>query len=119
MNEPPSRKKLLFVEDNLATVSWLGEMLTQQADYQVIVASDCLTALKFLRFFKPDLMLVDARLLTRDGTDLLPRLRLMKDLQDIPLLLLGTDSLRSTLLLTDELCERVFQQADVTTQVPH
>jgi DNA-binding response OmpR family regulator len=111
--EPPPIKKLLLVEDNLATASQLGEMLAQQAGYQVIFASDCLTALKFLHFFKPDLMLLDARLLTRDGTDLLPRLRLMKDLQDIPLLLLGTDSPGSKLLLTDELCERVFQQAEM------
>jgi DNA-binding response OmpR family regulator len=92
MNKPPSRKKLLLVEDNTAIAARLGEMLTQQAGYQVIVASDCLTALKFLRSCKPDLMLLDERLLMQDGTDLLQRLHLMKDLQDIPLLLLGTDS---------------------------
>jgi DNA-binding response OmpR family regulator len=85
--EPPSIKKLLLVEDNCATASQLGEILAQQAGYQVIVASDCLTALKFLRLFKPDLMLVDARLLWQHGVDLLPRLQIMKDLQDIPLLL--------------------------------
>ncbi len=84
---PPSIKKLLLVEDNLVTASQLGEMLAQQAGYQVIVASDCLTALKFLRSCKPDLLLVDARLLTWHGIDLLPRLQVMKSLQDIPLLL--------------------------------
>jgi response regulator RpfG family c-di-GMP phosphodiesterase len=86
--EPPSIKKLLLVEDNYATASQLGEILAQQASYQVIVASDCLTALKFLRSCRPDLMLVDARLLWQHGIDLLPRLQMMKDLQDIPLLLL-------------------------------
>jgi len=90
--EPPSIKKLLLVEDNFATASQLGEMLAQQAGYQVIVASDCLTALKFLRSCKPDLMLLDACLLTRNGFDLLPRLQVMKDLQDIPLLLFSTHS---------------------------
>ncbi len=89
--EPPSIKKQLLVEENLATAARLGEMLAQQAGYQVIVASDCVTALKFIRSFKPDLVLLDERLLARHGTDLLPRLHLMKDLQDIPLLLLGTD----------------------------
>ena len=87
-DEPPSRKKLLLVEDNIATAARLGEMLAQQAGYQVIVASDCTTALKFLRSFKPDLVLLDERLLIRNGTDLWPRLHLMRDLQDIPLLLL-------------------------------
>jgi DNA-binding response OmpR family regulator len=90
--EPPSIKKLLLVEDNLATIARLGERLVQQAGYQVIVASDCLTALKFLHSFKPHLMLLDERLLTRNGIDLLPRLHVMKDLQDIPLLLFSTDS---------------------------
>ena len=86
--ESASIKKLLLVEDNSATVSRLGERLAQQGGYQVIVASDCMTALKFLRFCKPDLILVDARLLTQHGIDLLPRLQRMQDLQDIPLLLL-------------------------------
>jgi DNA-binding response OmpR family regulator len=86
--EPPSIKKLLLVEDNCATASLLGEILAQQDGYQVIVASDCVTALKFLRSCKPDLMLVDARLLSRYGIDLFPRLNVMHDLQDIPLLLL-------------------------------
>ena len=86
--DPPFIKKLLLVEDNFATASRLGEILAQQAGYQVIVASDCLTAFKCLRSCKPDLMLVDAYLLTRHGIDLLPRLQIMKDLQDIPLLLL-------------------------------
>jgi len=86
--ESASIKKLLLVEDNSATVSRLGERLAQQGGYQVIVASDCVTALKFLRFCKPDLILVDARLLTQHGIDLLPRLQRMQDLQDIPFLLL-------------------------------
>ena len=86
--ESPSIKKLLLVEDNFVTASQLGVILAQQAGYQVIVASDCLTALKFLRSCKPDLMLVNARLLTHHGIDLLPRFQKMKDLQDIPLLLL-------------------------------
>ena len=40
---------------------------------------------------KPDLILLDERLLTRQGMDLLPRLQVMKDLQDIPLLFLSTE----------------------------
>ena len=86
--ERPSVKTLLLVEDNSATASQLGEKLAELPGYQVIVASDCVTALKFVRSCKPDLMLVDARLLTRNGIDLLPRLQRMQELQGIPLLLL-------------------------------
>jgi DNA-binding response OmpR family regulator len=90
--EPPSIKRLLLIEENLATIARLGERLAQQAGYQVIVASDCLTALKLLHAFKPDLVLLNEHLLTQNGIDLLPRLQVMKDLQDIPLLLFSTDS---------------------------
>jgi response regulator RpfG family c-di-GMP phosphodiesterase len=110
--EPPSVKKLLLVEDNIATATQLGEMLAQQAGYQVIVSSDCLTALKFLRSCKPDLMLLDARLLKRHGIDLLPRLQVMKDLQDIPLLLFNTPSpgsKREYIPPYGEFCERVSE----------
>jgi len=70
----------------------LGETLAQQAGYHVIVASDWVTALKFLRMCQPDLILLNECLLTRNGIDLLPRLQVMKELQDIPLLLLSTDA---------------------------
>ena len=89
---PPALKTLLLVEDDRATAFRLGETLAQQARYHVIVASDWLTALKFLHLYKPDLILLDDRLLTRHGIDLLPRLLVLKELQDIPLLFLSTDS---------------------------
>ncbi len=91
---PPSLKTLLLVGDDLTADLHLSEMLAQQADYQVIVASDWWVAWQFLRMCKPDLILLDEHLLTQHGIDLLPRLQVMKDLQDIPLLLFGTDSPR-------------------------
>jgi len=66
-------------------------LLAQQTDAQVIVASDCITALKFLRSCTPDLMLMDERLLTHEGIDLTLRLRTMKDLQHIPILLFSAE----------------------------
>ncbi len=89
--EPPSVKTILLVEDDPATALRLGERLAQQPDSQVIFASDGLTALKFMRSCKPDLVLLDERLLTSNGIDLGPRLSVMQDLLDIPLLLLSVD----------------------------
>ena len=94
-DELPSIKLFLIIEDNHDLALRLGRMLAHQANYQIIVASDCLTALKFLRSCTPDLMLVDERLLMHNGIDLAPRLRMMKDLQDIPLLLFSADLLCS------------------------
>jgi DNA-binding response OmpR family regulator len=88
---PPSRKTVLLVGDDLTADFHLSEMLAQQADYQVIVASDWWVAWKFLRMCKPDLVLLDERLLTRTDIDLKQRLLVMKDLQDIPHLFLSTD----------------------------
>jgi CheY-like chemotaxis protein len=88
----PTFKLLLVVEDHPALATRLAEMLqAQQTDTQVIIASDCVTALKFLRSCTPDLMLVDERLLTHNGIDLAPRILTMKDLQDIPILLFSAD----------------------------
>jgi len=91
--EPPSVKTILIVEDNLTTASRLSELLAQQADYEIILVSDCLTTLKFLHYCTPDLILLDVRLLHSNGIELGPRLAVMKELQDIPILLLGTDFL--------------------------
>ncbi len=88
--ESPSIKTILLVEDDPATALRLGELFAQEAGYRVIFASDGLTALKFMRFCKPDLILLDERLLTRNDIDLGPRLLLMQDLQTIPLLLFST-----------------------------
>jgi len=85
--ESPSIKTILLVEDNPATALRLGELFAQEAGYQVILASDSLTALKFIRSCKPDLIVLDERLLTRNGIDFGPRFSLMQDLQAIPLLL--------------------------------
>ncbi len=89
--EPPSIKTILVVEDDIATASWLSELLAQQAAYQVILVSDCLTTLKFLHYCKPDLILLDDRLLHINGVDLGPRLAVMKELRDIPIFLFGED----------------------------
>jgi DNA-binding response OmpR family regulator len=93
----------LLVEDDDALALRLGERLREHHGSQVIVATDCVTALKFLQLCKPDLILLDERLLTHDGIDLLPRLQVMKDLQDIPLLLLsmsGVGEMTPTFLMS-------------------
>jgi DNA-binding response OmpR family regulator len=89
--ESPSVKIILLIEDDPATALRLGKVFAQQAGYQVIFASDGLTALKFIRSCKPDLMLMDERLLTRNGIDLAPRFSVMQDLQAIPLPLLSVN----------------------------
>jgi response regulator of citrate/malate metabolism len=89
---PPSLKTLLLVEDDPTAPFHPGVTLAQQVDYQVLVASDWVTATKFLRVYTPDLILLDEHLLTRHDIDLWPRLQVMKDLQDIPLLFLSTAS---------------------------
>lgn len=87
--DPSSIKAVLLVEDNYAVALRLAEKFGLKDRYQIIVASDIVTALKFLRSCKPALILLNERLLTKNGIDFGARLTIMKDLQDIPLLLLG------------------------------
>ncbi|GAC1568805.1 MAG: hypothetical protein NVS3B14_19520 [Ktedonobacteraceae bacterium] len=90
-DESPSIKTILVVEDDSATASRLSELLAQEAAYQVILVSDCLTTLKFLHYCTPDLILLDERLLHSNGIELGPRLAVMKELQDIPIYLLDAN----------------------------
>lgn len=83
---------MLLIEDNHAVALRLGEIFGLMEGYRVIVASDIATALNFLRSCKPNLMLLDERLLTRNGIDFGARLFIIKDLQDIALLLFSADT---------------------------
>ena len=89
-NEPPISRIILIIEDDRVTALQLGEMYGQKADYQVIVASTCKAALRFMRSCTPNLILLNERLLTSHGINCGHRLSMMKDLQAIPLLLHGT-----------------------------
>jgi response regulator RpfG family c-di-GMP phosphodiesterase len=88
--KPLARKTMLLIEDENAVAFWLGEMFAK-AGYQVFVASSCETALKFMRSCKPNLILLNERQLMSHGIDLGYRLSIMKDLQEIPLLLINAD----------------------------
>jgi len=88
-NEPPIVKIILLIEDDSVVASRLGETFALQAGYQVIVASTCKAALKFMRSCTPTLILLNERLLMSHEIDLSHRLFMMKDLQAIPLLLHG------------------------------
>src|SRR5258705_5939020 len=92
-DDPPSIKTVLVVEDDSAIASRLSELLAPQAAYQIIFVSDCLTTLKFLRYCKPDLILLDERLLHINDIELGPRLAMMKNLQDITSYLLDAEFL--------------------------
>ena len=86
--EPLARKTVFLIEDENAVALWLGEMFAK-AGYQVFDASTCKTALKFMRSCKPNLILLNERLLMSHEIDFGHRLFMMKDLQEIPLLLHG------------------------------
>ena len=91
VRENSSIKTILLVEHDAATLTLLSEAILQQTAHQLIHASDCLTMLKFLQFFKPHLIVWNEQLLTINGIDLSTRLQVMKELQTIPLLLFSTD----------------------------
>jgi len=88
-NEPLIMKIILLIENDSIVALRLGEMFAQKAGYQVIVASNCKAALKFMRSCKPNFILLNERLLMSHEIDFAHRLLIMKDLQEIPLLLHG------------------------------
>jgi DNA-binding response OmpR family regulator len=89
-DEPPIVKIILIIEDDRVVASRLGEMFALKANDQVIVASTCKAAMKFMRSCTPNLILLSEHLLINHEIDLSQRLFMMVDLQAIPLLLHGS-----------------------------
>lgn len=79
-------KKILVVDDCGAMLrnvkAWLED------SYQVIVANSGAMALKYLKANKPDLILLDYEMPVMNGKEVLERIRLDKELCDIPVIFL-------------------------------
>lgn len=82
-----STHKILVVEDNLATLELLKEIL-EHNNYQVITEMDGLKGLKTVEHTKIDLVLLDVMLPTLNGFEVCERIRKNPDYHTIPIIIL-------------------------------
>ncbi len=88
MNENSTRPQILAVDDTLANLQILVEMLGGEG-YKVRVAQDGPSALESVRTQAPDLVLLDVRMPDMDGLEVCRRLKSDAALQEIPVIFLS------------------------------
>jgi putative two-component system response regulator len=79
-------KKILVVDDNLASLKQIGAQLAE--NYEVSLAKSGALALQICRQEKPDLILLDIEMPEMDGFETIKRLRLNRYLGSIPVIFL-------------------------------
>ena len=81
-----SRKRILAVDDAVIILRRITDALDEY--YDVITVASGARALKYLQREKPDLILLDIRMMPKDGFETLQEIRAMKDRADIPVIML-------------------------------
>ena len=88
MNEmwKSSKKRILAVDDAAIILQRIKDALEKY--YHVVTVNSGVRALRYLEREKPDLILLDIRMMPKDGFETLRDIRAMKDRADIPVIML-------------------------------
>ena len=90
------RKRILAVDDAATILLRITDALEKY--YDVITVNSGARALRFLEQEKPDLILLDIRMVPKDGFETLREIRAMEDRADIPVIMLtGMEDKRSVM----------------------
>lgn len=81
-----NRKRILAVDDAVIILRRITNALEKY--YDVVTVSSGTRALKYLEKEKPDLILLDIRMMPKDGFETLQEIRAMEDRSDIPVIML-------------------------------
>lgn len=81
-----SKKCILAVDDTAIVLTRISDALRN--DYEVITVNSGVRALKCLKERKADLILLDIQMVPMNGIETLQAIRNMKELQDIPVIML-------------------------------
>ena len=90
------RKRILAVDDAATILLRITDILEKY--YDVVTVNSGARALRFLEQEKPDLILLDIRMVPKDGFETLRNIRAMEDRADIPVIMLtGVEDRKSVL----------------------
>ena len=85
------KKRILAVDDDLIVLTRISSILRN--DYDLVTVNSGMRALKYLELEKPDLILLDVRMMQQDGIETLRKIRNMEECKDIPVIMLtGVES---------------------------
>lgn len=88
MNEmwKSSKKRILAMDDAAIILQRIKDALEKY--YHVVTVNSGVRALRYLEREKPDLILLDIRMVPKDGFETLREIRTMEDRADIPVIML-------------------------------
>lgn len=95
------KKSILAVDDSAIVLNRIADILGN--DYEVIPVNSGVRALKYLEEERPDLILLDIRMVQQDGIETLREIRAMEDCKDIPVIMLTGVEDRNTVLESSRL----------------
>lgn len=81
-----AKKRILAVDDAVIILRKITDALEEY--YDVVTANSGARALRYLEKEKPDLILLDIRMMPKDGFETLQDIRAMEDRADIPVIML-------------------------------
>lgn len=81
-----AKKRILAVDDAVIILRKITDALEEY--YDVVTANSGARALRYLEKEKPDLILLDIRMMPKDGFETLREIRSMEDRADIPVIML-------------------------------
>ena len=84
-----SRRVILIIEDDEVISNLLADILSQETNYRLFITNNAVGAFNFLKSIKPDLILLDYSLPGINGIEICRRLRTMRDLIDIPVIIIS------------------------------
>lgn len=123
------RKRILAVDDAATILLRITDTLEKY--YDVVTVNSGTRALRFLEKEKPDLILLDIRMTSKDGFETLREIRAIEDRADIPVIMLtGVEDKKSVLegiklgfcdyvlkpFTPDDLLERIQRALDPSKQ---
>jgi DNA-binding response OmpR family regulator len=84
-----SRRVILIIEDDEVISNLLADVLSQETRHRLFITNNAVGAFNFMKSVKPDLILLDYHLPGINGIEICRRLRSMRDLIDIPVIIIS------------------------------
>lgn len=81
-----NKKRILAIDDAAIILKRIKDALEEQ--YDVVTVNTGTRALRYLETEKPDLILLDIRMMPKDGFETLQEIRAMEDRADIPVIMI-------------------------------
>ena len=90
------KRRILAVDDNSIRLATIEQALKDK--YEVTPLNSGVRALQYLKKNRPDLILLDVRMASKDGVETLREIREMEECKDIPVIMLTSQNDKNTVL---------------------